>query len=59
MKKVDDIGVGGCLLEVLAKYLDGRKQFVIVDNDLQDVGHKQWCSPRFSLGDASVLHFRE
>ena len=28
MKKAADIGVGGCLLEVLANYLDGRKQFV-------------------------------
>ena len=32
MKKVADVGVGGCLLAVLANYLDGRKQFMRVDN---------------------------
>ena len=32
IQKVADIGVGGCLLEVLANYLYGRKQFVRLDN---------------------------
>ena len=32
MKKVANIGVGGCLLEVLANYLDVRKKFMRVDN---------------------------
>ena len=32
LMKLADIVVGGCLLEVLANYLDERKQFVRVDN---------------------------
>ena len=32
MKKIAEIGVGGCLLEVLANCLNGRKQLVRADN---------------------------
>ena len=32
MKKVADIAVGDCLLEMLANYFDGRQLFVRVDN---------------------------
>ena len=32
VQKVSNIGVGGCLLEIIIDYLDNRKQFVRVDN---------------------------
>ena len=32
VQKVANIGVGGCLLEIIIEYLDNRKQFVRVDN---------------------------
>ena len=32
VQKVANIGVGGCLLEIIIDYLDNRKQFVRVDN---------------------------
>ena len=32
VEKVANIGVGGCLLEIIIDYLDNRKQFVRVDN---------------------------
>ena len=31
MKKIADLGVGGYLIEVLANYFEGRKQFVRID----------------------------
>ena len=32
LKKVSNLGVGGCLLEILVDYLNGRKQFVRADS---------------------------
>ena len=32
LKKLSEIGVGGCILEVISDYLDQRMQFVRVDN---------------------------
>ena len=32
LKKVSNLGVGGCIPENLVDYLDGRKQFVRADN---------------------------
>ena len=32
VQKVANIGVGGCLLEIIVDYLDNRKQFVRVDS---------------------------
>ena len=32
IQKVAQIGVGGCLLEILINYLENRKQFVRIDN---------------------------
>ena len=32
VQKVANIGVGGCLLEIIIDYLDNRKQFVRIDN---------------------------
>ena len=47
MKKVADIGVGGCLLKVLANYLDGLRESR--QCLLQDDGNYQWCSLRSLL----------
>ena len=51
--------VGGCLLEESAGELHWRTQAVRESwlCLLQDVGHYQWCSPRFFLGATTVLHF--
>ena len=32
IQKLDDIGVGGCLLEILIDYLSDRRQYMRVDN---------------------------
>ena len=60
MKNLAGIGVGCCLLEVLANYLDGRKQFVRVDNVSSTTLDITSGVPQgFSLGASTVLHFRE
>ena len=37
VQKVANIGVGGCLLEIIIDYLDNRKQFVRVDNTRSEI----------------------
>ena len=43
--KVAEIGVGGCILEVLFNYLTNRKQFVRVENSSSGVPQRSLLGP--------------
>ena len=49
LKKVANIGVGGCFLDVLADYLTNRKQFVRVDNTCSNLKFVTSGVPQGSL----------
>ena len=55
VQKVANIGVAGCLLEIIIDYLDNRKQFVRVDNtrsETLDVGY-----PKVLFSDHSCFAY--
>ena len=57
IQKLIDIGVEGCLLEILIDYLSDRRQFVRVDNTSSEIGPKLFCIFINDLPD--VLLFSE